>query len=57
MTDKLTGLTIQEAIRSGKQFRRKGEDDSCWITVENWDEENDYFDLDDILATDWEIRP
>jgi len=59
-------MTIQEAIKSGKQFRRKG--DSLWRFVIRdgvkregkvaWVIDREVVEMDsvEILATDWEIR-
>jgi hypothetical protein len=45
-------VTIQEAIRSGKAFKRKGWD--LWITPK-YAKDNSYL-ANDILADDWEIE-
>ena len=60
--DKTSGLTIQEAIKSGKPFVRKS-----WKYIilhvdtngEILDQEGRLFSLNsfEIVATDWEIRP
>jgi hypothetical protein len=53
MSNKKDGLTIIEAIKSGKRFRRKG-----WIlfkTAKDIDDDNGLL-VDDIFATDYEIE-
>ena len=62
-------MTIQEAIQSGRPFKRIGWGDDLWAIVD-WDD-NDwvypdgsggvYFHPDelkphDVLATDWEVK-
>lgn len=46
-------MTIQEAIQSGKPFKRKGSNN--WMEVVNCS----YFQskIADLLATDWEVKP
>ena len=63
-------MTIQEAIKSGKPFKRSGWMESMWAIVD-WDD-NEWLHPDgsggvyyhpdeltpqDILATDWEVKP
>ena len=57
-------MTIQDAIKSGKPFRRTG-----WGNKDYWMEVRDgwfspigssqhaYINPKDILATDWEVKP
>lgn len=47
-------MNIIEALGSFKRYRRK-----CWIkdTTEGWNYGHRFFDINDILATDWEIQP
>lgn len=55
-------MTIQEAIKSGKPFRRK--DWKVWLKIENLfcflivneDLIPQFLTKHDILATDWEIK-
>lgn len=54
-------MTIQEALKSGKPFRRKGWTD--WykrdgVAYINLSDRREYRDVhpDDILADDWEVR-
>lgn len=57
-------MTIQEAIKSGKPFRRAGLQWGRFWVVEGVHvyayDDNDIryvFDVPDILATDWELKP
>lgn len=59
-------MTIQEAIKSGHAFRRRGwSTPETWIIIVEgeflWEEEltrmANHLDAADILATDWEIKP
>ncbi len=65
---KTTGLTIQEAIKSGKRFRRKVISDIDWYIMSHSNyglsllssnkADNNYpLDREDILASDWEVEP
>lgn len=42
-------MTIQEAIKSGKRYKRPHH--ACWYTIEN-----QYITTKDALATDWEVK-
>ncbi len=44
-------MTIQEAIKSGKLFRRKNTGE--WFSEFNWVLDT----TEDVLATDWELKP
>jgi hypothetical protein len=51
-----TGLTIQEAIKSGKPFRRPHwSNEKCFFTV-NHIANSTLLSLEDILADDWEVK-
>ena len=66
-------MTIQDAIKSGKPFRRKGWGHNSYLTATRermsaikepdkylieWEDEADYLPVtSDIIATDWEIKP
>lgn len=43
-------MTIQEAIKSGKRYRRK-----CWLIWHDHEDLNNY-SKENILADDWEIE-
>lgn len=59
-----TSMNIQQAIRSGRPFRRRGgisyisKFDQCSSEILRWDDEGHYvvFTTEDILASDWEIE-
>lgn len=64
---KTTNLTIQDAIKSGKQFRRPNAMNGTWFERAEDDYDDGFglrcvdglrwiMDLEDILATDWEIK-
>jgi len=63
-------MTIQEAIKSGKPFKRRKRKSVFWTVEEKrmvlhlfigknagWCRFNDNFSIPDILATDWETKP
>jgi hypothetical protein len=65
---KTTGLTIQEAIQSGKPFMRVNHDWNAWLMIGRSSGLIRYHSIllmfwypklsaEDILALDWEIRP
>ncbi len=56
-------MTIQDAVKSGKPFKRKDWFDECYIYVDSCHELIDESDAeptiltdDDILADDWEVK-
>ena len=58
-------MNIQEAIKSGKPFKRKEWDNYDWLFVNPqgnicvWGEDQGEWnplDAEDILATDWEVK-
>lgn len=58
---KTKGLTLKEAVESGKPFRRAGWVDFCVKSFSkddyNWGYRiHDIIDIDDAVATDWEIK-
>lgn len=50
---KTTGLTLAEALRSGRFFRRVG--DSLWVKAVRTN--HLAWATDEVLAEDWEIQP
>lgn len=48
-------MNIIEAIKSGKRFRRKGHIE--WIGLPNYEGEEFSFNLDELVAEDWETEP
>jgi hypothetical protein len=53
-------VTIQEAIKSGKEFRRKGDSEHLHVGDNGVIEDDFYVAIyataDDILADDWEVK-
>lgn len=48
-------MILQDAIRSGKRFRRRGEQFFCYKPIDPHTSEQVYL-IRDILAEDWEIE-
>lgn len=47
-------MNIQDAAKSGKRFRRKGQID--WVSPPNYDGQEYSFNMDELLADDWEVE-
>jgi hypothetical protein len=47
-------MNIHEAAKSGKRFRREGQID--WVPLPRYGGEEYYFNMDELMADDWEVE-